>query len=485
MSEKNSVRDQVFSGMFWKFAERISAQLVSFVVSVVLARILLPEAYGVVAMVMVFINIANVFVTSGFSSALIQKKDADETDFSTIFYCSAAVAVVIYGIMFFVAPYIADFYKTEELTSVLRVFSLKIILASYSSVQHAYVSRHMIFKKFFFSTSFGTLLSGVVGIIMALNGCGVWALVAQYLVNSTVDMIVLNFTVKWRPKLLFSWKAARSLMKYGWKLFCASLIGTLYGNLRSLIIGRYYTTEDLAYYNRGKNFPDLIINNVVSTITSVLFPAMSNAGGKDEIRRMTQKSIRMTSYIVFPMMAGMALVAKPFVLVLLTEKWSEAIVYLQLVCLYSACHTVTQTNLQAISALGRSDVVLKLEFIKKPVGLIMLLAAIPYGVLAVAITLPLSSIFTMLVNMQPNKKLLSYGFGAQAKDLLPSLLLTAGMSAVVYLVSLLPLSNLLMLIAQICGGGGVYIGLSIVFKNDSFYYLWNYLVSFVNKRKRK
>ena len=483
MSDRSSVRDQVFSGMFWKFAERISAQLVSFIVSVVLARILVPEAYGIVAMVMVFINIANVFVTSGFSNALIQKKDADETDFSTIFYCSFAVSVVLYGVLFFTAPFIAGFYQTEELTSVLRVFSLKIVLSSYSSVQHAYVSKHMIFKKFFFATFFGTVLSGIVGIIMALNGFGVWALVAQYLVNSVVDAMVLSFTVKWRPRLLFSWNAAKGLMRYGWKLLCASLIGTLYGNLRSLIIGKYYTSEDLAYYNRGKNFPDLIMNNVVSTITSVLFPAMSNAGNKEEIRKMTQKSIRMTSYIVFPMMAGMALVARPFVLVLLTEKWSNAIVYLQLVCLYNACHTITQTNLQAINALGRSDVVLKLEFIKKPVGILMLIAAIPYGVFAVALTLPLSAIFTMIVNMQPNKKLLSYGFFEQLKDLFPALFLTGGMSVVVYLVGMLPLANVLLLIVQMVVGGGVYILLSVVLKNESFSYLWKYVVSFVKKRK--
>ena len=483
MSEKSDMRDQVFSGMIWKFAERISAQLVSFVVSVVLARILLPEAYGIVALVMVFINIANVFVTSGFGNALVQKKNADETDFSTIFYCSFVVSIVLYLVLFFAAPFIAKYYQTEELTAVLRVFSIKIVLSSYSSVQHAYVSKHMIFKKFFFATILGTVLSGVVGIVMALKGFGVWALVAQYLVNSIVDAMVLSFTVKWRPRLLFSWNAAKGLMGYGWKLLCASLIGTLYGNLRSLIIGRYYTKDDLAYYNRGKNFPDLVMNNVVSTITSVLFPAMSNAGNKDEIRRMTQKSISITSYIVFPMMAGMALVAKPFILVLLTEKWSAAIIYLQLVCLYNACHMITQTNLQAINALGRSDVVLKLEFIKKPVGILLLIAAIPHGVFAVALTLPLSAIFTMLVNMQPNRKLLSYGFLEQIKDLFPALLLTGGMSVVVYVVGLLPIHNLLLLILQICVGGGVYIFLSVFTKNESFFYLWNYMVSWVKKRR--
>lgn len=481
MTNTENIKNQVFSGLFWKFAERILAQGISFIVSIVLARLLLPEAYGIVAMVMVFINIANVFVTGGFSSALIQKHDANETDFSTIFYCSLTIACVIYLGMFVCAPWIADFYKTPELVPVLRVFGIRIILTSYNSIQHAYVSRHMLFRKFFYSTLFGTLISGIIGIFMAYHGFGVWALVAQYLTNSTIDTIVLMFTIKWRPTLAFSWKSAKHLMSFGWKLLLSNLIGTLYNNLRSLIIGRVYTSADLAYYNRGKNFPDLIMNNFATSITSVLFPAMSNAAGNAKvIKKMIQRSMRMTSYVVFPMMLGMAVVARPFILLLLTDKWSECIVYMQMVCMYSACHTITQTNLQAINAMGRSDIVLKLEFIKKPVSILMVLLAMPYGVFAVALTLPISGIFTMLVNMQPNRYLLNYNMKEQIMDLLPASILTLIMGVSIYPISYLKLPDLATLILQVLCGVIIYILASIITRNQSFLYIIGIL-----KEKRK
>ncbi|MBR3683785.1 MAG: lipopolysaccharide biosynthesis protein [Lachnospiraceae bacterium] len=479
MSNDN-VKSKVFSNMAWKFAERILAQGVSFIVSIVLARILLREDYGIVAMVMVFINIANVFVTSGFGSSLIQKKEADETDFSTIFYCSFISSLVIYGILFMAAPLVAQFYRTPQLTPVLRVFGLKIIISSFSSIQHAYVSKHMMFRKFFFSTLFGTLFSGIVGIVMAVKGYGVWALVAQYLTNTVVDVIVLTITVHWRPKKLFSVKSAKELMSFGWKMLAASLIGTLYGNLRSLVIGRFYTKDDLACYSRGKNFPDLITNNVVASIASVLFPVLSEAG-KDKVvvKQMTRRSLKLSSYIVFPLLGGLAAVAEPLTMLLLTEKWQGSIIFMQLICIYSALHTVTEANLQSMSAMGRSDTILKLEFIKKPVGILMVLLAVQHSVLAVGISLPLYSVFSMTVNMMPNRKIIDYKYGEQIKDLLPATILTLVMFVVTYGITFLEISYWIMLPLQIIVGIIIYVGLSVLTKNETFYYL----IDFVKKRK--
>lgn len=465
------MKNNIISSFIWKFSERILAQVVSFIVSVILARMLLPESYGIVAMVMVFINIANVFVTSGFNSALIQKKDANETDFSTIFYCSLGVACFIYLILFIFAPQIAIFYKTKELTPILRVFGLKIIIASYNSIQHSYISRNMMFKKFFFSTLGGTIISGIIGILMAYHGFGVWALVAQYLINSVMDSIILTFTIEWKPKLVFSLDSAKGLMSYGWKVLCSSLIGTIYNNLRSLIIGRTYSSADLAYYNKGKNFPDLIINNVVVSITSVLFPTMSNANGDASIvRQLTRKSIRVTSYLVFPMMMGMAMVAKPFTVILLTEKWLGSVIFMQLCCLQCAFHTVSDTNLQAINAMGRSDIVLKLEFIKKPMGILLLILAIPHGIFMVVLTMPLTGLYTMMVNMLPNRKLLGYGFIEQIMDLMPAIIMSIIMGVCIYPISLLGLSNIMTLVVQITLGIIVYVVLSVISKNEAF--LW-------------
>ena len=226
-------KNTLFSNLIWKFGERFLAQIVSFVVSIVLARMLMPEDYGVISLILVFITFADVFVTSGFSTSLIQKKDADEIDFSTIFFCSFAVSIVIYVILFFTAPLIADFYSTPILVPILRVFSLRIPISSYNSIQHAYVSRNMLFKKFFFSTLFGTLLSGVLGVVAAYNGLGAWALIIQYMTNTIVDTIVLRFTIQWRIKFKFSLKSASDLMKYGWKILAADLSGTFFEQLRS------------------------------------------------------------------------------------------------------------------------------------------------------------------------------------------------------------------------------------------------------------
>lgn len=273
MIKQNST---LFSNLIWKFGERFLAQIVSFIVSIVLARMLMPEDYGVISLILVFITFADVFVTSGFSTSLIQKKDADDTDFSTIFYCSFMISILIYFVLFAVAPIIADFYNTPTLIPILRVFSLRIPISSYNSIQHAYVSRNMLFKKFFFSTLFGTILSGVFGVVAAYHGLGAWALIIQYMTNTIVDTIVLRFTIDWHLKIKFSKQSASSLMKYGWKILVADLSGTFFEQLRSLIIGKVYLTSDLAFYNRGKSFSSLIMDNISTAMMSVLFPDLSN-----------------------------------------------------------------------------------------------------------------------------------------------------------------------------------------------------------------
>jgi len=467
--------NKVISSLFWKFMERICAQLVSFLITIILARMLMPQDYGIVSMILVFITIADVFVTSGFSSSLIQKKDADEKDFSTMFCLSLMSSIFIYVILYLCAPYIAEFYRMPQLSVILRVFALKLPITAFNSIQHAYISKKLIFKKFFFSTLIGTLISGIVGVVMAYKGFGVWALVAQYLTNSVIDTLVLFITIPWRPKLSFSLKSAKKMTKYGWKVTVAELISTIYTEMRSLVIGRIYSSEDLAYYKRGNHFPELILDNIDSSIGSVLFPAISNNNdSKKTVKNLTRKAIKVSTYLVFPMIVGMFITSDKLINLLLTEKWSMAIIFMQIQCVVQMTKPISTANNQAIKALGRSDVFLKLEIFKKIIGVCILFAVMRISVEAIAYSLILYSIIATAANMFPNKKLMDYSMKEQIKDVLPALSISIIMGFICYLINLLNFSNLIILILQVMVGVIFYIVISECFQLEAYKILIDY-----------
>lgn len=483
MSDK-SLKSQVFSGLVWKFAERILAQGVSFIVSVVLARILMPSDYGIVALILVFINIANVFVTSGFSTALVQNKDATNDDFSTNFYCSLAMSILVYVVLFMAAPYIETFYKMDGLSLILRVFALRIPLSAYSAIQHAYVERHMIFRRYFFSTLGGTLLSGVVGIIMALNGFGAWALIAQYFTNTIVDIIILSITVPWHPQLVFSWQSAKSMMNYGWKILAADLSGTFFDQLRSLIVGKAYTSSDLAFYNKGNQLPSLITTNISSSIMTVLFPAIANISDQRErVKAMTRKAVKTMSYVMLPMLFGMAAVSKPLINVLFTSKWEPAVPFVQILSISSAISLIGGVSLQAIKAIGKSDIILKLEVYKKPIYVLLLIIGVKINVTAVAITMLIYTIYGNFVNAKPLKKEINYSYREQIRDLsVPFIMSTVMGIAVLFLSVVLNINNIILLILQVLLGAILYIGMSIVFKVDTFCFIKQFIFEKIKGR---
>ena len=490
MKENGSLKAKTLSGVIWKFGERVSAQAVNFIVSIILARLLLPEDYGLIALVTVFITICNKIVVSGFATSLIQKKDADNLDFSTVFYFSIAVAAVLYAGLFFAAPFIAKFYSAESdpelFIQVIRVMGLNLFIIAVNSVQQAYVSRTMQFRKFFFSTIIGTVVSAVAGIALAYMGKGVWALVAQNMILAVVNGIVLWFMVKWRPQLKFSFKRLKTLYSYGWKIFVASLIKILYTDLRSLVIGKVYTAADLAFYNKAQSFPQLIDTNVEGTIDSVLFPAISKKQSNvDDMRAMLRRAIKTTSYILMPLLIGLSAVAKPFIIILLTDKWAESIPLMQILAFSFVFAPVELENLQAIKAIGRSDIALKVEIIKKVMGVIILIISIPFGVTAIAIGMVISTTLSAIINAIPNKKLLGYTFKMQLKDILPSLVMSLVMFGVVYPISLLDINVWLMLVIQVIVGAIIYVALSAIFKVESFKYILNMIKGFLKRGKNK
>ena len=479
---------KVLSGLIWKFAERISAQVVTFVVSIVLGRLLSPDDYGLIAVVTIFITFANCIVTNGFGSSLIQKKDSDNLDFSTVLYFQFAFSLALYGILFIAAPLIAKFFGEgyDLLVPVLRVLGIRIPLTAINNVQQAYVGKKMIFRKFFLSTIGGTVISAVVGIWMAYEGYGVWALVGQYLTNTFISTVILAFTIKWKPELNFSWARLKILFSYGWKLLVGGIINETYVELRKIAIGKLYTSADLAYFDRGMQIPNIIVTNINSSISNVLFPAISNAqNNMADVKAIMRRSIRTSSYIMCPLMFGLAVVAEPLISFLLTDKWLPCVPYLQIYCISYCFEPIQTANLQAIKAVGRSDIFLKLEIIKKVAYAVILLAVMFHSVDAIAYSLLLNTLIAVFVNTTPNKKLLGYSFKELIADMAPGIILSAVMSGVVYLEGmLLPFSALPRMIIQAATGGIIYLVLSVVFKVESFSYLLNTVKEMLPGKKK-
>lgn len=485
-SQENRIKKKVFSGMIWAFGEQFAAQAVSFILSVILARLLMPDEYGTITMVLVFINIANVFVTNGFGEALVQRKNATDEDFTTVFYCSLAVAVFLYSVLYITAPLIATFYDSPELALVLRVLSLKLPIASINSIQRAYVQKNMQFKKFFFSTLGGTILSGVLGIFMAYKGFGVWALVAQYMSNSCVATIVMFFTVRWKPKLIFCKSSAKELIKYAWKLTAASLINTVYNELRSLIIGKKYSSSDLAYYNKGNHIPSLAITNINSAISTVIFPAMSQCNNApNRLKAITRRSMKVAAFVIFPVMGGIIGVGESLIRLLLTEKWIPCVPYLYMACMYWACQPVQTANWQVIKAMGRSDLALRLEIYKKVIGFLLVFVSIPFGVESIAASNVLFAIISMLINIIPNKRLINYSIREQMLDLAPSFISSVVMCLVVLEVGNIVLPDIVLIPVQVAIGIGIYVFCSVLLRNDSFSYILDILKGYTAKRRKK
>lgn len=479
------MKDGVIKNFVWRLAERCGAQLVTFIVSIVLARILAPEDYGKIALITVFTAIMQVFVDSGLGTALIQKKDADDLDFSSVFYFNFAICLILYTVMFLLAPFIANFYRDETLVPIIRVISLTIVISGVKGIQQSYVSRNMLFKRFFFATLGGTVFSAALGIGMAYAGAGVWAIVAQQLSNTTIDTLILWITVKWRPKRAFSWDRLKKLLSFGWKMLASSLLDTIYNNLRNLVIGRIYSSADLAYYNQGDKMPSVIVNNINTSIDSVLLPTMANAQDDfTRIKEMTRRAIKMSTYAMAPLMMGLAFCAEPIIQLVLTEKWLPCVPYLRIFCITYMFYPIHTANLNAIKAMGRSDMFLELEIAKKIVGIFLLILTMNFGVMAMAYSLLVGSVLNQIINSWPNRKLLFYGYTEQIKDILPSILLAVGMGICVYFVGFIHLPTIIVLILQICLGAVIFIGLSALLRFEEFTYIINLILGFVNRYKK-
>lgn len=465
-------RRNFFTNVLWRFLERIGAQTVSFIVSIILARFIAPEYYGKIALITVFTAILQVFVDSGLGNALIQKKDADDLDFSTVFFTNIAFCLVLYTVLFFTAPFIAKFYADEQFTILVRVLGLILVISGVKNVLQAYVAKNMIFKKFFFATLLGTIVSAIVGVCLAYKGFGVWALITQQLTNIFIDTFVLWIIVPWKPVFQFSFARLRQLFSFGWKLLLSAIITTIYSKLRQLIIGKKYTSTDLAYYNKAEVFPNIIVANIDTSMNSVLFSAMaSSQDDVESVRTMARRTLKLSTYIMSPLMIGLAVCAPSVIKLLLTDKWIFCVPYLRVFCIYYMFYPIFTVNLNAINSMGRSDLFLKIEIVKKTVGFVVLLSSMWFGVWTMACCLLIENFAEQIIDSFPNRKLISYSYFAQLKDILPNIMLAVFMGVCVYFIQYLSVLYYVRLIIQIILGASIYIIGSFLFKLESFTYL--------------
>lgn len=487
MDQSTNNSKKVFGALFWKFLERMGVNGVQFVLQIILARMLSPEHYGVLSMMIIFTSLAKVFVQRGFNTALVQNKDVTEEDYSSVLWVSLGIAGALYGLLFATSPVIANFYGIPEIKDYLRVLALMLFPGALNSVQLAKLSREINFKKVFIGNVLGIVISGIVGIVLAYYDFGVWALVAYNLLNIVIACISMRFMVQLKIKFVINWNRIKVLFSYGWKLLVSSLIETFYQDIRSLVVGKKYSAGDLGYYERGKQFPQFITSAINTTVQSVMLPVMSaKQDDKEIVKAIMRKSVTVSSYVILPMLAGLAAVAEPVVLILLGEKWVPCAPYMQIYCFTMAFIPIHSCNLQAINAVGRSDIYLKLEIYKKVIGILALIVAVFCfkSPIAIAMTGVFTTIISCFINAFPNKKLINYSYIEQIRDVIPSFLMSIFMLVIVLAVGQITLPLIIKLLLQIMVGVVVYLLISVVIKPSPYKVLWPVVNSLIKGRKK-
>lgn len=455
--------NRIVGSMFWSLAQTFTSQAIGLVITTILARLVLPEAYGVIAAAQVFTALATTFVAGGFSNALIQKKDADDKDYSTMFFFNIVFSVVMYLLIFSLAPVIVrlfnETYDYVLLTKVVRILGVGIFLSSFNAFFRTIQQKQLRFKNLFKISIVSTAVSAVIGIFMAYQGMGVWALVTQNITAYVLNSVLLIITTKWKPIWFFSLERFKPLFSYGYKMMLSGLTITVYADITSVVIGRKYSAESLAYYNKGVNYPKLIALNGTTAMCTALFPVMAQMQETEELKRVVRKFNRISAFIFTPLMLGFAVVGPVFIELLLGPRWISATIFLQICCVNYAIQPIALSSLQYLKATGKAGEYLILDLIRKSIGLIALGVAVflDMGVEMIALSELVSNILAILVNIYPGKKYVNYKIREQIWDILPKFFCSVVMCAVVYSVSLIEIPIVASFLLQIVVGVIVYI----------------------------
>ncbi len=479
-----SLKQKTFKGVIWSAIERFSTQGVQFLFGILLARLLTPDDYGMIAMLTIFMAVSQTFIDSGFGNALIRKPDRNESDKATVFFFNIFMAAACYGIIFLAAPFVAQFYNMPGLSTILRVLGINLIIQSFGSIQRLNLTIDLNFKVLAKVSLTGAITGGVAGLTCAYNGMGVWSLVVQQMTTMATRVILFWILVHWRPKTFFSKTSFKNMFGFGSKILASGLLNTLYDNIYDLIIGKVFAAATLGNYTRAAHFANFPSSNVTGIFQRVTYPVLSKIQNDHEkLRKGYLKFLNMATLVIFPLMIGLAAMAKPFILLVLTDKWIEVILILQIICFAQMWYPVHAINLNILQVMGRSDLFLKLEIIKKVVGITVLCVTIPYGIIAMCFGQWVNACFGLVVNTYYSGKLLNAGLWSQLKMYIPTLLNSLVMGAICLGVTqLLPETQYALQLAVGFLAGIAYYGLSNwIFNRETV----KELLDLVNRKKNK
>ncbi|MHC8947796.1 lipopolysaccharide biosynthesis protein [Sphingobacterium hungaricum] len=466
------LKDKSISGFFWVFLDQVGGQLIGFLVSIVLARILFPEDFGLIAMTSLFINIGNTLMDSGLTSSLIRSKENKQIDYATVFYINITVAILIYFLLYWTAPFVAQFYKSPILEEILRIYTLTFIVNAFFAVQKAILVKRMDFKYQLLISIPSIIISGVLGIYLAFVGYGVWSLVYMYIFKSIIDCVLYWILIRWRPTFEFSFPVAKYHLKYGINICFSSLIHVVYTDMYNLFIGRVYNSVILGYYYRANSTKTLIVNNLSTALDKVLFPVFAHIQDDNErLKHVYQRVMQQVFFWICPVLVYFLIMAEPIFIFVFSEKWLPAVPYFQILCLVGILTPIQTYNVNILKVKGRSDLVLRLEYVKKPIFIIGIIISLNYGIMALMWNQVIANLIGLFINSYYSGKMINYTLLEQIKDLSKTILVTIIVGLVAYFllttlqISLSPIA-LILLIALICFC--LYLGLSYIIKNPPF-----------------
>lgn len=487
MDQQNSLKKKTIGGLLWSFGDLMGNQGIQFIIQIILARMLLPEHFGLIGMILVFIAISNSIVDSGFTQALIREQNATQTDYSTVFYFNLVVSVIIYFVLYISAPAISNFFSQPELVPILRVLSLGIIIKSFEIIPKAMFTKEVDFKTQATVNMTASITSGIAAIVLALTGFGVWSLVIRTLVMNIIQSLLLSISRKWLPSLTFSITSFKRLFGFGWKLLVSGLIDTIYNNIFFIIIGKQYSARALGFYTNASKFNDLAAQNLTATIQRVTYPVLSSIQDQQErLKQSFKKVIKLSAFIIFPIMVGLAAIGEPLVLFVFGDQWGEMIPYFQLLCLGGMLYPLHALNLNILQVKGRSDIFLYLEIVKSivPTVLIFLVIWLELGVLGLVGVVVADSYIALFINIYFSGREISYSVKEQLKDILPIYLITIVMGVFVLSAGeLFPDNHIVKIILQIAVGIGFYVITCKILKIEELKTIYNLISPVIKKMK--